>query len=214
MADDARIVPAPCSTCLGETRHTVLFEKTQRQELIIERYAMLECCGCGRISMGHRRIWTDDGKIDSEFYPAPITRAEPTWVLELGLGFLGENKQAIGGLLSEVYQAVANGQRRLAAMGIRAALEQVMIATIGDLRTFDDKLDAFQNAGYISLVQRDAMRATLNVGDAAMHRGHLPGEKDLTLALDIVEGVFAPIFVHKDQAQKLSDAVPPRKRPR
>jgi hypothetical protein len=89
-----------------------------------------------------------------------------------------------------------------------------MIATIGDLQTFDDKLDAFQNAGYISLVQRDAMRATQNVGDAAMHRGHLPTEEDLRLALDIVEGVFAPIFVRKDKAQKLSDAVPPRKRSR
>ena len=214
MADDARIVPAPCSTCLGETRHTVLFEKAQQQELTLEQYAMLECCGCGRISMGYKRIWYDDGKADNDFYPAPITRAEPRWVVDLGLGFFGKDKQAIGGLLSEVYQAVANGQRRLAAMGIRAALEQVMIATIDDLKTFDDKLDAFQNAGFISSVQRDAMRATLDVGDAAMHRGHLPAEQDLRLALDIVEGVFAPIFVHKDQAQKLSDAVPPRKRPR
>jgi len=164
--------------------------------------------------MGYQRVWTDDGDTDHEFYPAPITRKQPVWVLELVLGFFGKDKQAIGGLLSEVYQAVANGQRRLAAMGIRAALEQVMIATIGDLKTFDDKLDAFQNGGYISLVQRDAMRATLNVGDAAMHRGHLPTDEDLRLALDIVEGVFAPIFAHKDKAQKLGDAVPPRKRPR
>jgi hypothetical protein len=163
--------------------------------------------------MGYKRIWYDDRTADIDFYPAPITRKEPRWVLGLVIGFFGKEKQAIGGLLSEVYQAVANSQRRLAAMGIRAALEQVMISTVGDLRTFDEKLDAFQNVGYISLVQRDAMRATLNIGDAAMHRGHLPTEDDLTLALDIVEGVFAPIFVHKDQAEKLNDAVPPRKRP-
>lgn len=151
MVDGARIVPAPCSTCLGETRHTVLYEKAQREELTLEQYAMLECCGCGRISMGYKRIWYDDQKADIEFYPAPITRKEPRWVLDLVLGFFGNDKQAIGGLLSEVYQAVANGQQRLAAMGIRAALEQVMIATIGDLRTFDDKLNAFQNAdSYLS----------------------------------------------------------------
>jgi hypothetical protein len=214
MADDVRIVPAPCSTCLGETRHAVLFEIAQREELTIERSALLQCGGCGRVSMGYQRVWIDDGDIDNEFYPAPITRKQPTWVLELGLGFFGKDKEAIGALLSEVYQAVANGQRRLAAMGIRAALEQVMIATIGDLHSFDDKLDAFQNGGFISSVQRDAMRATLDVGNAAMHRGHLPTEDDLRLALDIVEGVFAPIFVHKDKAQKLSDAVPPRRRPR
>jgi len=65
----------------------------------------------------------------------------------------------------------------------------------------------------VSQIQRDAMRATLDVGDAAMHRGHLPEDDDLRLALDIIEGVFAPIFAHKDKAKKLSDAVPPRKRP-
>lgn len=160
--------------------------------------------------MGWQRLWTDDGTKDQEFYPAPITRRQPPWVLELVIGRYGKDKQAIGAILAEVYQAVANGQRRLAAMGIRAALEQVMVATIGDLRTFDEKLDAFQNAGYISLLQRDAMRATLNVGDATMHRGHLPSDNDLNLALSIVEGVFAPIFAHKDPAQKLGDAVPPR----
>jgi hypothetical protein len=70
----------------------------------------------------------------------------------------------------------------------------------------------FRTLATFSLVQRDAMRATLDVGDAAMHRGHLPSDEDLNLALDIVEGVFAPIFAHKDKAQKLGDAVPPRVR--
>jgi hypothetical protein len=109
--------------------------------------------------------------------------------------------------------AGAAGQRKACRYGDKGCVRAGDIATIGDLRTFDYKLDAFQNGGFISSVQRDAMRATLDVGDAAMHRGHLPAEQDLRLALDIVEGVFAPIFVHKDQAQKLSDAVPPRKRP-
>jgi hypothetical protein len=197
---------------LGETRHTVLFEKSQRGEECIETSALIECCGCGRISTAWQRRWFDGSDVDNDFYPAPITRRQPLWVLGLVIGRHGKDKQAIGGILAEVYQAVANGRRRLAAMGIRAALEQVMIATVGDLRTFDEKLDAFQNEGYISLVQRDAMRATLDVGDATMHRGHLPSEKDLNLALEIVEGVFAPIFAHKDKAQKLGDAVPPRKR--
>lgn len=214
MTDTTYAIQAPCSTCLGKTRHTVLFQKAQQDELYIEKSALIECCGCGNISMGWQRIWTSShGEVEEEFYPAPITRRQPPWIPNLSAGFYGEDKQAIGGILAEVYQATANGQRRLAAMGIRAALEQVMMATVGDLRTFDEKLDKFQDAGYISLVQRDAMRATLNVGDAAMHRGHLPSDRDLDLALDIVEGVFAPIFAHKDPAQKLGDAVPPRVRP-
>ena len=51
-----------------------------------------------------------------------------------------------------------------------------------------------------------------NVGDAAMHRGFVPTEKDLNIALDVVEGVFAPMFEHKTEAEKLEDRVPPRAR--
>ena len=47
------------------------------------------------------------------------------------------------------------------------------------------------------------MRATLDVGDAAMHRAFKPTEKDLKVALDVVEGVFSPIFGHKDEAERL-----------
>ena len=54
------------------------------------------------------------------------------------------------------------------------------------------------------------MRATLDVGDAAMHRGFVPSETDLTLALDIVEGVLAPIYDHRTEAEKMADRVPPR----
>jgi hypothetical protein len=55
------------------------------------------------------------------------------------------------------------------------------------------------------------MRTTLDVGDAAMHRAFLPTENDLTLALDIVEGVLAPIYDHRTEAEKMTDRVPPRR---
>lgn len=123
---------------------------------------------------------------------------------------LEENDEKIGDLLYEVYRAVDGQQYRLAAMGIRAVLEQVMILKIGDLATFNDKLEAFQREGYISALQRDAMRATLDVGDAAMHRGFLPTERELKIALDVVEGVLAPIFGHSGEAKHITSRVLPR----
>jgi Domain of unknown function (DUF4145) len=145
----------------------------------------------------------------SNVLQSPVSRKEPDWASSLALG----RKKEAGlcwQLLKEIYQAVDGGQHRLAAMGIRALLEQVMIPKVGDLRTFDEKLDKFQEQGYVSLIQRDAMRATLDVGDAAMHRAFKPTEQDLKIALDVVEGIFAPIFGHKDAAEKLADRVPPR----
>jgi hypothetical protein len=161
--------------------------------------------------MGHQRLWISDGTKDHSYYPSPVSRKEPDWLAWLALGIDHTEKESkLGGLLQEIYQAVDGGQHRLAAMGIRALLEQVMILKVGDLGTFDQKLDDFQKKGYISLLQRDAMRATLDVGDAAMHRAFRPTEQELKVALDVVEGVFSPIFGHKEAAEKLADRVPPR----
>jgi hypothetical protein len=45
-----------------------------------------------------------------------------------------------------------------------------------------------------------------------MHRGHIPTGKEVILSLEIVEGVLAPIFAHQEEAQKLADGVPKRKK--
>jgi hypothetical protein len=169
---------------------------------------MLECAGCHTISMSHEAAIGGGDFVEQTYYPSPVSRKQPSWVLLLAIGFGYEG--VLGDLLLEIYQALAGGQLRLAAMGVRALLEQVMIAKVGDLRTFDDKLDAFQKAGYISFLQRDAMRATLDMGDAAMHRAYKPTEREINTALDIVETVFSVIFEQKDAAERLRDTVPPR----
>lgn len=211
MADALKTIQAPCSECVRKTRHAILFETHQHNEETIDTYVMMSCGGCSTISMGHQRLWIHDSSKDHRYYPSPVSRKMPSWMFLWSLG-LGQAKgdAVIGAVMMEVYQAVDGGQNRLAAMGIRALLEQVMIQKIGDLQGFNTKLDAFQKAGFISAIQRDAMRATLDVGDAAMHRGFVPTEKDLTLALDIVEGVLAPIYEHQTEAEKMADRVPPR----
>ena len=113
-------------------------------------------------------------------------------------------------LFREIYAAVDGGQHRLAAMGIRALLEQVMIMKVGDIGGFDKKLDAFEQAGLISPVQHDAMRTTLDVGDAAMHRGFIPSRDQLNTCLDIVEGVMSVIYLHLKEADEIKKAVPRR----
>jgi hypothetical protein len=55
------------------------------------------------------------------------------------------------------------------------------------------------------------MRATLDVGDAAMHRAFVPKKEDLSTCLDIVEGIMSVIYYHRKEADRLSDLAPPRK---
>lgn len=214
MAEEEQIIMAPCSNCIGQRRHKVLFETAQQEEETIEKYAMIECCGCSRISMSYQRVWKYDGSVDSDFFPSPVSRKEPDWVYWIWLGQFRTSAEQEAAkltfLLKEIYQAVHGCQYRLAAMGIRALLEQIMIMKVSDLPTFNDKLDAFQRDGYISAIQRASMSATLDVGHAAMHRGFVPSERDLNIALDVVEGVMAPIFGHANEAKALASRVPPR----
>src|SRR6266850_5135987 len=136
MAESPKIVQAPCSSCIRKTKHHVLFETQQRDEETANTYVMLSCGGCSAVSMGHQRLWLDDGSTDHSYYPSPVSRKMPTWMFLWTLG-LGKAKgdAAIGAVMMEVYQAVTGGQYRLAAMGIRALLEQVMIQKVGDLKT-------------------------------------------------------------------------------
>jgi len=129
----------------------------------------------------------------------------------LAWGIEGEESvDKLGNLLQEIYEAVAGGQLRLAAMGVRSLLEQMMVAKVGDQGTFAKNLNAFQEKGFISLVQRDAMSAILDAGHAVAHRAFEPLKDDLNTALDIAEGIFAAIYIHANAANKLADRVPPR----
>ena len=185
-------VSAPCSSCIRQTNsHKVLHERAPLyDEDRITTYAMLECSGCHQVCLGEQVRFIPSGEVEQTYYPSPVSRKEPDWVLFMIVGLTGNKNDdaALGSLLHEIYQAVRGGQYRLAAMGIRALLEQIMVSKVGDLGSFEKQLDAFEKGGYISFIQRDAMTATLEVGHAAMHRAHQPTEEDVKVALDIVEG--------------------------
>ena len=69
---------------------------------------------------------------------------------------------------------------------------------------------SFVKKDFVSPVQRDAIKAVLEVGHAAMHRKFNPTQHDLNTALDITEGIFAAIYVHTPVANNLSNRVPRR----
>ena len=195
---------APCSTCLNNTEHNVLyFVDGRNDDWCDPHYELLECAGCKDISL--RLTLKHIGDTTSvHYFPSPASRKVPDWLYE------GNIARPLGSLLHEIYQAVRGGQFRLAIMGVRALIEQVMIQKIGDNGSFAKNLDAFQQAGYVSLVQRDALNDILDAGHATIHRAYEPKTKDIQIALDITEGIMAAIYVHGDAAKKVSERVPAR----
>ena len=115
---------------------------------------MLQCCGCGDVCLAEQLLFTPEGNKEFKFYPPPISRQKPSWLPTL----LTKTKYVyIGSLLNEIYEAAHSGQTRLAAMGIRALLENLMVQMVGDQGTFEKNLDAFQNGGYVSGIQRNTL---------------------------------------------------------
>jgi hypothetical protein len=157
--------------------------------------------------MVHQALWISDGTTTHTYYPAPMSRKLPAWASML---WIHDEGTVVEGLLEEIHKAMQGDMRRLAAMGIRSLLEHVMIFKVGDQGSFVAHLDAFQKGGYISLIQRDALRAILDAGDAATHRSFQPAMEDLNTALDVTEGVLAAIYDHSVRAITLADRVPPR----
>jgi hypothetical protein len=132
----------------------------------------------------------------------------------LSLGLSDSEDERLAELLEEIYQAVHAGQLRIAAMGIRALLEQMMTAKVGDQGSFQKNLDVFHQQGWVSLIERDAISTILDAGHAVTHRFFKPSTKDLNTALDITEGVFAAIYVHQSAAEGLAKRVPVRPVPK
>jgi Domain of unknown function (DUF4145) len=197
---------APCSICLTNTEQNVLHSVDGRRDDFCDpHYDLLQCAGCKEISLRLTLKHIHDTK-SVHYFPSPASRKVPDWLYE------GNVARPLGGLLHEIYQAVRGGQLRLAIMGIRALIEQVMIHKVGDNGTFAKNLNAFQQTGYISLVQRDALNDILDAGHAAIHRAYEPKTKDIQIALDITEGIMAAIFVHAEAAKKVSERVPARRK--
>jgi hypothetical protein len=203
---------APCSNCLTWTSQKILHTEEREFNEADEVFQLIECAGCGRISMA--RTWQfDDERYGTEYYPSPVSRAQPWWVGAVRLtGPRVDMDHDSRDLFSEVYEALAGGQHRLAAMGVRALLEQVMVFEVGDHGSFRENLNAFCESGFISPLQREQLGPILDLGHAAMHRMYKPSGDDLNTALDIIEGILAAIYVHSNAATALSDRVPARRR--
>ena len=84
-------------------------------------------------------------------------------------------------LMREIYTALHGDCLSLAAMGVRALLESVMIHRVTDDGTFQKNLCDFERQGHITLNQRGVLGATLEAGHASIHRDYAPSHDDLML---------------------------------
>lgn len=206
-----------CNRCGPKTNHIVLFEERtswSHEEYPIwgsDRYELLKCAGCDSIKLRHTTIFSEDDPEHPEvkYFPPASFRAEPDWLSELAHAKDKEGR-AIQQLLKEVYSAVHNDLRGLAAMGVRALLEHVMVSAGGDQGTFVKNLQAFEVNGHVSKTQRNRLETILEAGHASIHRGFTPSTADVKTLVDIAESIVVSVFIHGEKVDSLKKRIPKR----
>lgn len=208
---------AHCNQCGRSTNHDIL--AVEKKTEIFEddsinwdnSYELLKCRGCESITMRHTCQWTDD-RPNVFYYPPAISRRAPLWIDHdlFSLLYSTVVPAPICGLMREIYVAVLNNSRRLAAMGIRAALESVMIERVRDRGNFKENMKAFQEAGYLSVRQAMTLDSILDAGHAAIHRGWEPTSEDVAMLLDITESIVEIVYLHENYARTLDKNIPKR----
>jgi len=219
---------AHCNECSGNREHEVLYTtKTQWRNKGTEgervdgviNFEMLRCSGCQEIKMRRTEINSDDRRYSEKvephvtYYPPAVFRREPPWMLTyFAETALGDDEVGYL-LLQEIYVALHNDCRTLAAMGVRALIEFLMVRQTGDHGSFGKNLSAFAANGWISDVEKRHIDAALDVGHAAMHRMHVPSLENLATVIDIVEGIVKRIYIDEPRVVRLKQQTPQRKGP-
>jgi hypothetical protein len=222
MAAEQQIDWAHCNDCNRNTRHRVL----HREHVVLEdqiadhisitwwdNYKLLQCLGCESVHLRHESSFSEnkgpDGglEITTTIYPPRTSRSKPEWLGNISGPFWGGAHD-----IEQIYVALHNDSLRLAAMGIRALIEFIVIDKVGDRGSFGENIKAFFGAGYVAAVDREIFKSKLiEAGHAAMHRGYRPDATDLGTLLDLTESLIASVYVHPARAKGLEKRIPARR---
>jgi hypothetical protein len=210
---------AHCNECGGVRWHYVLYglkEQTPGDGSQVTLFELLRCAGCDEVRLRKTELASADRENNTKvrpritYYPPSTIRPPPKWLIDLML------EQLVGGvtteydLLVEIYSALHNGAPSLAAMGVRAVIETLMINAVGDEGSFKKNLGALRSKGLISHLDEEHLMNALDVGSAAIHRGHIPKVEDVLSALDIAETLVKRLHIDKNTVAGLKKSTPPR----
>lgn len=207
-----------CPTCAADRRAIVRgqhVEEWDYQEIGIDGSSItsiLECAGCGAIYFQKYVTSSEDNEDGPslQHWPIPARRKRPEWVT----GFASFRLDGLLlQILKEIYAALDNDLRILAAVGMRTCLERAM--TLLDIpdETFAERLKRMVVAHHIGESQRASLEILTEAGNAAAHRSWQPGHRELRVLMDVLEPFIQYAFVVKAEAAALRAKVPKRGQP-
>jgi hypothetical protein len=206
-----------CNACGRETDHDVVWKDSSSAEgpngeVAETRYLAVRCRACAEFAIRIEQWYFDyipdpdaEEKLTGVTYrPARLWRRAPDW-----LPSLEELDPDL--LLDEVYSATNDGQVRLLSMGVRSALDHVMIKILeGDVGNFDAKLDHMVKRGHLTQKQRENLGIIIDAGSASTHRSFKPPRQLLDEMVTVMEGIVREHYITSPMLATAKTIIPPR----
>ena len=211
-----------CRKCQRETSHRPITHGRVRgsetplegSKLSYQSFQVLQCHECG---------WTTfciDTKIDPGIGGDPYTKGTsycPPLPFRLKPEWYGELPEVYRDILDEVYAALDNSLVFLASTGTRTALDRLIVEKIGDVGSFEAKLEKVCSIGTIDSDEKEMLLAVIDAGSASTHRSYKPDDKAINAMMDILEEIFYKMIVApskkeglKAKAKALRETTPKR----
>ncbi len=215
-----------CSQCGGLTKHVVCaeyrkksidYQKADDGPLEFDQvhiWQILECCGCERVQA--RKWWEHEvydeewgaGELLAVYYPPPMARTIPEWLKPYPR--IGSCPANVKELIAEVYQALHSECPRIALIGMRTIVDEVLTEIVGDCGGFAQKLDALEKKKLIGGKNRVFLESAIDAGSAAAHRGAKMDSPTLNAVMDIIENLLQAIYVLPEHGTRIKSRTPPR----
>jgi hypothetical protein len=202
-----REIQIPCATCVGKTYHIVLasVDKSGSEDLgraTFEwnaEYQIVQCLGCKTISFRSASSNSEDYDIGEggqweyaireDLYPSRID----------GRKGMGENALYLPAkaqrLYTETLQALATNCPVLAGVGLRALVETVCEERDSSGKNLLEKIDDLVAKQILTPAGAQILHRIRTLGNSAAHEVKPHSEKQLALAMDVVEHVLTHVYI-------------------
>lgn len=199
----------PCTTCAGKPAHKVLasVDENDHDEYMswYVHYQVVQCCGCKTVSFRRASSNSEDivqvgdhdweSAVQESVYPSRIT----------GRQGLGDEVSYLPATVRRIYEetqaALMNESPVLSGIGLRALLETVCKEKNAAGNDLLKKIDDLVTVHVLTPAGAAILHKIRTLGNAAAHEAKPHSDKQLGLAMDIVEHLLRDVYILPKQVE-------------
>jgi len=197
-----------CKRCQQKTWHAILNRTEEgcndEESGIWENtiYFTLQCLGCGNVCLLVHYYFSEDidpktgnPELQSSVHPTPY-ESDRNPINKLN--YVPKNTRSV---YEETIKAFNSGMLILAAIGARTIIEAIAIEQKITTRGIKRKIDKMTQKKIITPSGAKLLLLIKDMGNLATHEIKKHHSDDLSLCIDIIEGVLKELYVHPKEAE-------------